>query len=451
MGMREQLRGAVRVYRFTLIQYFKNRANVISLAIMLILAIAMVPLASLMMGGSSTALPEFQPEEENPRIPFSRGGEEMITVYLKDETGLALEELLLPYLQKLRVMSQEDAVEENVAAPHDHALGVHVFFSPTEGMYRIETVTAENSQVHREDIEDLVWLLTNGIEAAKAASLTEGEAAWLDALSSAYAEEGKISELSEGTDVGMETGFAVEYVYAIVLLMLCMTSSSYIIRAVVEEKSSKLIELLMVSIHPLALLCGKILAMMTVVFGTLLAVVSGTAISHAVTGMFLDTSVIGAGLGEMGISLSSLNLGWDAGCIVVISLVLSYLTYSIMSGIAGASCPSMNEIDSAMLSVTFTVLAGYTVSCVVAALPDRTMAVITSLIPFVSSFCAPVHYICGRIGLPVLLLSWVIQLGVILLLAQLGAKVYRDLIMYQGKRMRWKDIWRLARKERGGA
>ena len=168
------------------------------------------------------------------------------------------------------------------------------------------------------------------------------------------------------------------------------------------------------------------------------------------TGLFLDTSAIGGGLENMGISFSALHLGWDTAIIVLISLVLSYLTYSIMSGIAGASCSSMNDTDAAMMGVTFTLLFGYIVSCVVAAIPSRGVAVVTSLIPFVSSFCAPVHYVCGRIGIAVLLLSWLIQAAVILLLARFGAKIYRDLIMHQGKRLRLRDMRAMVKTSKGG-
>jgi ABC-type Na+ efflux pump permease subunit len=221
-------------------------------------------------------------------------------------------------------------------------------------------------------------------------------------------------------------------------------SSSYIIRAVVEEKSSKLIDLLLVSVQPLALLCGKILAMMTVVFGTLLTIALGTGLSTAVTGMFLDTSVIGTGLGEMGISLTSLNLGVGTVIVVIISLLFSYLTYSIMSGIAGASCSSMNDVEGAMMGITLTAMVGYVVACAASAVPDRTVALLTSLIPIVSSFCAPAHYICGRIGMGVMLLSWAIQIGMIIVLALFGANVYRDLILYRGKRLRLRDMLRIA-------
>ena len=69
-----------------------------------------------------------------------------------------------------------------------------------------------------------------------------------------------------GTEsIGFDANFAIQYGYSIVVMILCLLSASFIIRCIVTEKDSKLIELLMVSVSPLALLLGKILAVMTYV------------------------------------------------------------------------------------------------------------------------------------------------------------------------------------------
>ena len=74
MRIREQMRGVGQVYRFTLIQHVKNKANMISLVVMLVLTMTMVPLASLMMGGTIGGEPALPPDGPS-RIPFSSGGE----------------------------------------------------------------------------------------------------------------------------------------------------------------------------------------------------------------------------------------------------------------------------------------------------------------------------------------------------------------------------------------
>ena len=48
--------------------------------------------------------------------------------------------------------------EEEIAALHDHAILVHAFYAAEVGQYRIETYTSETSQIHAEDLNDLIWL-----------------------------------------------------------------------------------------------------------------------------------------------------------------------------------------------------------------------------------------------------------------------------------------------------
>ena len=447
-----ELRGVGRVYRFTLVQHFKNRANLISLILMLVLSMVTVPLATVMMGTAESPSGESHVADEESSA-LSDEMWEVTELYLLDESGYALAQRIdLPGSIAVHSLTaaMSDAEIETLA---ETALYMRLFYFADSGTYRIETHTKEGSTLQYHEIYNLSLCLTDALEEARLESFTEEEREWLTAIGHSYAEEGKADEVlgDRSEDVGAETSFAVEYAYAILLLMLSMMSSSFIIRAVVEEKSSKLIDLLMISVQPLALLCGKILAMMTVVFGTLLALAAGVGLSTAVSNVFWNTDVIGGGLESMGVSLAMLNLGWETAIIVLISLVLSYLMYAIMSGIAGASCSSMNDTEAAMMGVTFSVLFGYLVSCVTAAIPNRILATVTSLIPLVSSFCAPVHYVCGRIGLPILLLSWLIQVVVVLLLARTGAAVYRDLIMYQGKRVRLREMWNMVKKTRGGA
>ena len=98
----------------------------------------------------------------------------------------------------------------------------------------------------------------------------------------------------DGADDSMD-GFWVQYGYAIVVMMLCMMSTAFLLRAVVEEKESKLVELLMVSVSPLALLGGKILAVMLYVAALLLLVLLGMGGSVLLAGLLFGPGTAGGG------------------------------------------------------------------------------------------------------------------------------------------------------------
>lgn len=258
----------------------------------------------------------------------------------------------------------------------------------------------------------------------------------------------------DGTDEADDSmdGFWVQYGYAIVVMMLCMMSTAFLLRAVVEEKESKLVELLMVSVSPLALLGGKILAVMLYVAALLLLVLLGMGGSVLLAGLLFGP---GTGAAALAAVLPYLT-GADGGAlravgtvlVVLVSLLLAYLTLSVVGGIAGACCSNMEDVGSANGAVLLIVMGGYLVSCVVGVVPSHGLAVFASLCPILSLYCAPVQWAAGNVPLAVLLASWALQLIVIAALMLLCARVYRELIVHRGSRVKLKQLLKMAK---GGA
>ena len=134
--------------------------------------------------------------------------------------------------------------------------------------------------------------------------------------------------------------------------------------------------------------------------------------------------------------------------VVLVSLLLAYLTLSVVAGIAGACCSNMEDVGSANGAVLLIVMGGYLVSCVVGVVPSHGLAVFASLCPILSLFCAPVQWAAGNVPLAVLLASWALQLIVIAALMRLCARVYRELIVHRGSRVKLKQLLKMAK---GGA
>ena len=247
----------------------------------------------------------------------------------------------------------------------------------------------------------------------------------------------------DGADDSMD-GFWVQYGYAIVVMMLCMMSTAFLLRAVVEEKESKLVELLMVSVSPLALLGGKILAVMLYVAALLLLVLLAGLLFGPGTGAEALSAVLPYLTGADGGILHAVG----TVLVVLVSLLLAYLTLSVVGGIAGACCSNMEDVGSANGAVLLIVMGGYLVSCVVGVVPSHGLAVFASLCPILSLYCAPVQWAAGNVPLAVLLASWALQLIVIAALMLLCARVYRELIVHRGSRVKLKQLLKMAK---GGA
>ena len=425
-----ELKGCKKVYAFTLKGLIFNKSNVISAVILLLISL----LSPIVMSFFSDDMLSGIGENSFYSLTEEDGIEK---VYVKNQTEFDFD--LTPYTGGATVSVYEKDAEE--FRKNESGVLYHVYFDAESYRYKITAVFSENFDGSREAAGELAYTVSGLFDSARyeKAGLTEEKTETVfTPVSVNVSNEGDYFETEN--DRGFMTKFAVQYLFAIVVLILVAYSATYIIRAVLEEKASKLVETLMVSVRPLALITGKILAAMTYIFGLLLSLVGCIALSSAISSSITGSKV---SLEGIGLDLSGIRFDAPTLILVIIALILSYLTYSIMSGIAGAACGSMEELESANGSVMFTVLIGYLVSCFTCSVPSKTLAVITSLCPIISTFSAPAHYILGNISLGILLLSFLLQAVVTVLLAIFCSRVYAELIMRKGSRLKFKEIFKI--------
>ncbi len=265
-----------------------------------------------------------------------------------------------------------------------------------------------------------------------------------------YVNVSTMEDYLAGETLGFDARYGIQYGYSIVILIVCVFSTTFIVRAIVEEKASRLVETLMVSSHPLSLVLGKISAVMVFIFGELILTAGAAGLSYGICGKFLDVSYIGKMLESVGITPETLHLGLDTAIVLVISMIMACFLFSLLAGLAGAGCASMDEIEGANMAAMGAVLVGYLVSCIGFAVTDGPFLLVMALCPVVSAFTAPVYFVFGDIGWGTIALSLGIETVLIVLLLLLAAKVYDQLILYKGSRMKFAGILSMAVSGRKG-
>lgn len=404
------LSGTGQVYRFTLSQLLKSRANRVTLIIMVLLAAVSMPLTALLGG-------------ETPETSDTAG---LTSVRVDNRTDLAL-----------------DFSGDTYWADTDFSAGAGesdavVTITGDETGYQVAVVGSETA-----DAGELSQLAETARQAVRDACLQAAglSSRQLEALTA-----------STGEEDSHEEGFWVQYGYSILAMILCLMSASYVIRAVVEEKDSRLVELLLVSVKPMALLAGKILAVMAFTFGWLLAMLAGFGVSCGLTAGLMGSGVLQKQLSGLLAAVPRVqeDLWQAAGVLLVllVSLGLGYLTMSLIGGVAGACCSGMEDAGEATGPVMLLTMAGYLASCVVGAVPSGPVAVFSTLCPIVSIFCAPVQFAGGNVSFWLVLASWAIQAAVIWGLLTLASRVYAGLIVHRGSRVKLRELMSMAK---GGA
>ena len=431
MKNKENLRGLKSVYSFTLRQTMKNKTNIISMVILFVMMFLSLPLQSMSNGVSFTSA--------------------VHTAYITNNSGTNLDYAALKEQNdSFFSTSFVDAdFDSSSYASHLGENEVYVLISAPDdtGTCSLESHIAQDSSLTTEDLEPLLTALSTQLTSAKleAAGLASQVSYDIESMSASD----YLKSESDTESIGFDAGFAIQYGYSIVVMILCLLSASFIIRCIITEKESKLIELLMVSVSPLALLLGKILAIMTYVLILIAMMAVGFGLSYLVSVSFFNMTSLGTTLSKLGIDLSLLRLNPGTIVIVLISLFLAFATYAVLSGLIGTCCNTTEQADPAIMIVTALIMIGYIVSCIAPAVSANPVgAAILSLCPIISVYCAPVLYVCNSISLIVLFISWVIQAIILIALSIFCAKVYRDLLLYRGNRMGFLQMFQIFKNKK---
>ncbi len=228
------------------------------------------------------------------------------------------------------------------------------------------------------------------------------------------------------TPAAAAPGHGIGAIFAVIVLtmVLFVTLLSYgvmVMRSVLEEKASRVIEILLCSATAEDLMAGKILGVGAVgltqvsIWGVLALLIAAPSMARGGVAAYANVSV---GL---------------IACFAVF-YVLGYLLYSAMFAAVGAAFNSTDEAQQWNFVVISPLILASTLMSPVASAPSSTLAVITSMIPF----CAPV-LMFQRILLqrpP----AWQIAASIGLLIAttwaalRISARVYRVGILMYGKR-----------------
>lgn len=399
---RAEFAGTRAVFRFTLAQFLKGKSTIVTMIVLVITVLISMLASSLSMRSAHSA-------------------SEIRTVAIQNWTGYEV------------TAADIAAVNPAFAGLTEGPGGATLTLSSEDGAY---TVTATGSYAAGE--------LAN-LESAALSAFNAARAGGIGGYGSrAVTMDEYLNPVPEAAD-DFTARFTVSYAYSILVLVLVMFSTSYIVRAVLEEKASKLVELLMVSVKPLALIAGKILASMCLVFIELGLIAASMAGASLIARHVFHTDALAQMLSASGAFAALGQLNAFAAVAVIISVLLGYLTFSIIAGISGARCSDMDEMNQANMVSVFVTMFSYIAASVFMGFDSAAISIVTSLIPFLSIFVAPARYLLGDIGPGVLIGSWALQALVIALLAGFGRRVYAALIIHRGGRIKFKQMFRMAK------
>jgi ABC-2 type transport system permease protein len=244
--------------------------------------------------------------------------------------------------------------------------------------------------------------------------------------------------------------FSLAYVMAIVLFMVIAIYGVNVMSSVLEEKTTRIVEVLVSSIRPFQLMAGKVLGVGAVsifqfviwgVGGRLLVLIAGRL-------AFSQRARFAGSLSEGGSGVEMFALPHVSAATLAVFLgyfLGGFFLYSAMYAAVGAMSSSEQEARQAQQPVMFLLLIAYVSVIGLASDPTSSYAVALSLIPFSSPIAMPVRWATGSLG-PGDLVASLVLLGVaIVVVTWIAARIYRVGILMTGKRPSLKELARWVR------
>ena len=254
----------------------------------------------------------------------------------------------------------------------------------------------------------------------------------------------------EGEDVAEKSlnmsVYMLQLGFVIILIFIISFSGESIATSVVTEKAGRMVEYLMITVKPMAIFAGKIIAVFLTTLIELFSMIVSIVISS-----FICNTLFGQNFFA---SFSTAEMSFNPLVVLMILLFFigSFLFFAMIAGIAGATVSRIEELSEGILLFTLTMIVGAYMSIALAmnqlfdgASGYSTYAIICYLLPISSPFCVPQSLIFGRISYLFAAGSLLILFVSVVLLFVFVSKIYEYMLFYYGTRLKLKDIIRIAR------
>ena len=261
-----------------------------------------------------------------------------------------------------------------------------------------------------------------------------------------------------------ETFTQVQFMLGMILAMLIyffiMLFGGQVMQGVIEEKSSRIIEVIISSVKPFQLMMGKIIGVSLVALTQFLLWILLTGVFYVGFSAYIGIShpdMLSQGTvmaqeitsndivsNESVQSILQIVHSIDFGTIIVsflIFFILGYLLYATLYAAVGSIVDNNTDSQQFTLPITVPLIVAIISSFYIVNNPDSSLAVWLSMIPFTSPISMMVRI---PFGVPIwqVVVSVVILAVTFVLMTWFAAKIYRTGILMYGKKLSYKEIFK---------
>lgn len=251
-------------------------------------------------------------------------------------------------------------------------------------------------------------LAAQGVDAADLAAATGSAVVTVDAIDPPDPERGQRIALSMAV--------------VVLLYMQILAFGMYVAMGVVEEKSSRVVELLLSTLRPLQLLWGKVIGIGAVGLAQL------TVYGVVGVGAGVATGVITLGGTAWGTLVGT--LGW---------FVLGFAFFAVLYAATGSMVSRQEDVNSTAMPLTILIMAMFFAAFSAVQDPDGTLSNVLSWIPPFSAILMPLRIAAGVTSATQIVATVVLMLAVTVAMSAIAARIYQRSILRMGKTVSWRE------------
>lgn len=229
-----------------------------------------------------------------------------------------------------------------------------------------------------------------------------------------------------------------EYVVGLLLTFVMFFAVYYygygVAMSISSEKTSRVMETLIISAKPSKILIGKCLAM-----GVLGLLQLGGLMAFAA---LCYKFILPEGFQIAGVDLAVSGFTPKTLIFLIIYFILGYALYAVMNSVCGAAVSKIEDLNSAMMPVSILVIIGFYLGYFTSVMGGGSgaMSKLAVYLPISSPFAVPFKLITGEITMQELGISILLLVLAIVIVTMFSVRIYSASVMHYGNRLKWKEL-----------
>lgn len=399
-------------------------------------------------------------------IMLMGGDDELRKVMVVDHSGIVAQTLVSSETIEYQVVEgvSIDSLKTNFSSLGVYAL---VDISPLDANDNASMVVYSEKQLNMELKSSIKSSADAAIEAYK---LKRYDIENLDKILEDIKTDVSLSTYTIGADGSekesmVEISMALSYIMSFFIYIFVFMFGNMVMTSVIQEKSNRIVEVIVSSVKPFDLMLGKIFGVagvaltqffiwiiLTVVLVLGFQMVAGpelfTSGADQMTQMpgmnpaDVTVAVNNTPLGSILAALSGLNYTYIIGCFILY-FVFGYLLYAAMFAAVGSAVENEADTQQLTLPISLPLILGLFIMLHTFEHPESSLSFWASIIPFTSPMVMLARIpFEGAVAPWELILSLSLLMVTFLAIVYLSGKIYRVGILMYGKKASWKDIWK---------